>query len=209
MKIVETDNGVQIEFGNKLNNKIKVLFSFEAIGGILAVVFGVFLVLSAMNSHNGNGYFDYLFSYAMIIIGAIFFWRYFSRISNKETIFINADTLKIIISSINRKVATEYEISKISDLKYRGKAVKTDHPLKGQSYDYFGFETQELVIAEVHNEGNLSFVYDDKIVCFGRNVYSWDAVEINEILHKITKGHLQIANLPEEMDEEEYLQQAG
>ncbi len=209
MEIIEIDNGAQISLGNKLNSKIKVLFSFEAIGGFLAMAFGIFMTWNQLNSHSGNGYFDYLFSYAMTIIGAIFFWRYFSRISNKETIFINADTLKIIISSINRKVETEYEIANISDLKYRGKAAKTDHPLKGQSYDYFGFETQELVIAEVHNEGNLSFLYDDKIVCFGRNIYSWDAVEINEILHKITKGHLQIANLPEEIDEGEYLQHTG
>ncbi len=99
-------------------------------------------------------------------------------------------------SEFSRKHHSVYELNRISDFQYHGKAKKTDHPLKGGVYDYFGFETNELVIAEVHNEGNLSFLYDNKLVNFGREVYSWDAEKLNELFSQITNNQLQIGNLP-------------
>ena len=200
MDVLEKDGGTLIKFGNKLNGKIKVLFSFEAFGGLLAMGIGIFLIYVQLSDHVIYGSGTYLFLLAIIVIGAIVFWRYFSRISRVERMFVTKDEITITKAVLNKIQETSYEVNKIHDFNYLGKAKKTDHPLKGNSFDYLGFETQELVIAEVNNDGNLSFSYEDKLVSFGRDVYSWDAEKLNDILLKVTEGRLKIGNLPTEID---------
>ena len=74
---------------------------------------------------------------------------------------------------------------------------KTDHPLKGNSFDYFGFETQEQLIQSLHHKGNLCFVCEEERIYFGRGIYTWDAEKIIRMI-KLYVGP--VMKLDEELD---------
>jgi hypothetical protein len=63
-----------------------------------------------------------------------------------------------------------------------GKDVKTDHPLKGQSFDYFGFDTHEQLVQNLHQEGNLCIYFYHQQVRFGKGVYLWHAEELVQMM---------------------------
>jgi hypothetical protein len=67
-------------------------------------------------------------------------------------------------------------------LHYEGKGPKTDHPLKGRCFDYFGFETQEQIIQTLHQDGNLYFDTPQGKLYFAAGVYSWDAEEMVQMM---------------------------
>ena len=201
MKIIERENDTLVEFGN-ISTRLKILFVFAAISGLSFIFIPLSyseLIIEDPKGHVGL----IILSLIFIIVGILVCYRYLKRVLQKESVLISRDSLTIINSAFMRKRERPYEISNIAYLNYMGKAKKTDHPLKGQSFDYLGFETQELVIAEVNNEGNLSFMYGDKLISFGRDVYSWDAEKINTILTKVTEGKLSVGNLPEENNDED------
>lgn len=64
---------------------------------------------------------------------------------------------------------------------------------KRQCYDYFGFETQEQLIQDIHDEGNLYFNYEGYAVRFARGVYSWDAEEMVRIMKLYAGRSLKLA----------------
>lgn len=95
----------------------------------------------------------------------------------------------------------QYDIERVTNMQFRGKQHPTDHPLKGESFDYFGFQTEQELINTVHDEGNLSFDYDGKTVFFGKSVPSWDAEDLAKTIRELTDNRLYIANLPENIEE--------
>ena len=202
MTITVQGNGTLIKFGNMLNTKIKILFWLSAIGSLLLCVAYLWFDEDFSIEDRSESWYI-IFALVIIVVYFVVFIQYAKRVLRKESMLITRDSIYLRSTILNIKKENVFELSKISEFVYTGKAPKTDHPLKGQSYDYLGFETQELVIAEVHDEGNLSFNYEGKTIHFGRNVYSWDAEKINEILVKVTNGVLIIGNLPESIDESE------
>ncbi len=191
MNIIEKENGVLIAFGT-INTKLRILFFFEAIVSTSFIAMGAIWGISALSQEL---YGLFIFCIGLIVLGCVLIWRYLTRVFRREKMFVTKDTITLINTSFSGKQQHTYDISAISFLNYMGRGKKTDHPLKGQSFDYLGFETQELVIGEVNTEGNISFSYGGKIVHFGRDVYSWDAEKINEQLVKITNGTLSIGNI--------------
>lgn len=105
-------------------------------------------------------------------------YRFISRMFRKEKLMLRHDRLVIVERTPFRQKARSFEWRFMGPLHYVGIDKKTDHPLKGQCYDYFGFETQEHLIQNLHNEGNLYFNYGGFSVRFGKGVYSWDAEEV-------------------------------
>jgi hypothetical protein len=201
MKITEKDGELFIDLGNKLNRRVKTLFFFGILSGIPIIYSGLSYSIEFIQIQM---YWLAALFIAILIIGILVSYRYCIRILRSESLLITSDTFFLITSVFNRSFKKPYEIDKISELNYNGPAHKTDHPLKGQSFDYLGFDTQEKVIASVNDEGNLSFTYGDKQVYFGRAVYSWDAEEINNAITSFTKGKLKIHNLPDEENKYEY-----
>ena len=199
MKILENANSVLIEFG-KLNTKLRILFFFAAVTSLPFITTGIVRGSTTLN----NGEYGLLaICIGMILLGCAIIFRYLTRVFQSEKMLITKDTISIINATLLKKQENTYDISGITFLNYMGKGKKTDHPLKGNSFDYLGFETQELVIAEVNNDGNLSFGYNNKIINFGRDVYSWDAEKINEVLAKVTDNKLTIGNLTTDTNESE------
>jgi hypothetical protein len=102
-------------------------------------------------------------------------YRFLSRIFFTEKLQVSAKSISIIQRTLFYKHIRSYSWQSMGPLHYIGKPAKTDHPLKGRSFDYFGFETQEHLIQSLHHNGNLYFYCDGEEILFARGVYSWDA----------------------------------
>ena len=110
-------------------------------------------------------------------------YRFLARMFLKEKLLIDTHSITIIKRSLLTQNVRRYFWRDIGELHYQGKASKTDHPLKGNSFDYFGFETQEHLIQSLHHDGNLFFnTADGTRVSFAPGVYSWDAEKMVQMM---------------------------
>jgi len=118
--------------------------------------------------------------------------RFLSRILSSERLMLDKQQLSIIRSTLFRRHTRHYEWQHIGMLHYSGIPVKTDHPLKGKCFDYFGFDTQEHVIQSLHHEGNLYFEHGREKIFFARGVYSWDAEEMVNMMKLFVGAQLHL-----------------
>jgi hypothetical protein len=98
--------------------------------------------------------------------------RFLFRISLREQILLTQNHLTLVRKSLITRKVMQYEWRHMGELHYLGLDQKTDHPLKGHYFDYFGFETNEHFIQNLHRDGSLYFTYHNYPVRFGRLIYS-------------------------------------
>ena len=134
----------------------------------------------------------------------IIFWRYLSRATRRERLLITEDSLAIITDANGKKEVCSFKINLTTGISFVGFQQAIDHPLKTDSLDYLGFQTEQKLINAATDEGNLALEHDGKIIRFGVGIPSWDVVQLNELLQRKTKGLLCITNLPEEIPESEW-----
>lgn len=167
------DNNLLITLGNRTEPRIKVLFwaelFFTAGWATIFIIEAFPLSGSIINIMTALGA-------SLLYILAAF--RFLSRVFFTEQLLLHADMLEIISRTPFSIKVRSFEWQYMGPLHYVGQEKKTDHPLMGKCYDYFGFETQEKLIHKLHNEGNLFFNYGGFSVRFGKGVYSWNAEEI-------------------------------
>jgi hypothetical protein len=132
-------------------------------------------------------------------------YRLLARMFFTEQLLLDTQSLTIIRKSIFSQRARRFEWRSIGALHYEGKGVKTDHPLKGKCFDYFGFETQEQLTQALHHEGNLYIDTPDGRVYFAAGVYSWDAEEMVQIMKLYTGPSLHLGPEWKEMLQEQEL----
>ncbi|OJW83668.1 MAG: hypothetical protein BGO69_05060 [Bacteroidetes bacterium 46-16] len=177
------DDHLRITLGNRIQPRIRILFWSELLATVgLATVFLVRslpLTLSLINWISGAG---------ALLLYSLALYRFLSRIFFHEEIVLSRYALTIIQHTPFRRYRRRYDWRSIGPLHYAGKEKKTDHPLKGRNYDYFGFETHEHVIQSLYHDGNLYFNYAGYPIRFARNVYSWDAEEMVNMM-KIFAGN--------------------
>ena len=188
-----------IDLGNRINPRIRIVYWIELI--VTAGIATIFLLQSASLSSN------WLHVIACFSIGFVYLlaaYRFLSRMFYKEKIVISNDHFTLIQQTPFRQSTASYDWERMGALHYAGKDAKTDHPLKGNCFDYFGFDTQERVAQELHHDGNLYFKYNDTAVRFARDIYSWHAEEIVRMIRLYSGNSLQLGeewkNLLEEMD---------
>lgn len=98
-----------------------------------------------------------------------------------EILLISPASLQLTKSGFLSKKVQSFNPKLIKQLFYLQRKEVTKHPLAGESFDYFGFQTQQQMINELHGEDKISFEYEGKTVAFGEHVYSWDFEEIEKI----------------------------
>ncbi len=168
-----------ISLGNRTEPRIKMLFLAEFL--LTSGIATVFLLRSMPLSAGLSNVITCIGSAMLYLLSA---YRFLSRIFFSEKIIVDKQYLTIVQHSFFMRNISRYKWRYMGPLHYIGKEVKTDHPLKGKCYDYFGFETQEHLIQSLHHSGNLYFNYgDDLAVRFARGVYSWDAEEMVRMIH--------------------------
>lgn len=166
-------DNLQIDLGNRVASRIKALFWAEF---MLTTGWATIFLLRALPIT--STLIDTLTAIGASLLYMFAAYRFLSRMFFKERLLLHADRLEIVTKTPFSFSSRSFEWQYMGPLHYVGQDKKTDHPLIGQCYDYFGFETQEKLIHQLHKEGNLYFNYNGFPVRFGKGVYSWHAEEI-------------------------------
>lgn len=165
------DDQVLIELGNRVEPRIKFLFWAEF---VLTTGSATICMLNAFPVA-GRGYLNLVIAICAAALYLLASYRLLSRLFSTEKLLLKPDRLEIINRTPFHFKTRTYEWGYMGPLHYVGLEQKTDHPLKGNCYDYFGFETQEKLIHRLHTEGNMYFNYGGFPVRFGKGLYSWHA----------------------------------
>lgn len=166
------EDQLTIHLGKRLDPRLRAIFWAEAIfTSTLAIVF----IMRAFKG--GEIWLRWVTGIGGVALCMIAVLRFLSRMAYREHLILDSKHFTIIQKSFLSTQVERYLWTEMGPLHYIGKPPKTDHPLKGQSFD-MGFDSNEHIIQCLHPEGNLYFKYNRYPVRFGRNVYSWDAEEM-------------------------------
>ncbi len=192
------DHSLLITLGNRTNTRILALYIAEFLftSGMATIL----LLKILPFKHNLIDWAAGVGAITLYLLASI---RFLSRIFFSERLLIDQYSLTIIRKWALSKQVRRYNWREIGALHYEGKQMKTDHPLKGMCYDYFGFETQEHLIQSLHNEGNLYFDTHEGRIYFAAGVYSWNADEMVQIMKLYIGNALQLGPEWKEMLMEE------
>jgi hypothetical protein len=192
------DRNLLIKLGNQADKRVRALYAVEFIlTGTLAVVF---LKLSLPLDHS---FFHWFASAGASVLFILATHRLLNRIFFTERLLLDQRSLTIIRKSLFSKEIRRYDWRQIGALHYEGKGTKTDHPLKGRSFDYMGFDSHEHLIQSLHHNGNLYFDCNDGRVYFAAGVYSWDAEEMVQLMKLYIGSSLQLGPEWKEMLQEQ------
>ncbi|MBS1588235.1 MAG: hypothetical protein JST52_01345 [Bacteroidetes bacterium] len=188
-----------IDLGNRIDRRVRFVYWVEFI--ITSGVSTIFLFHSASFSLSVLQVLTNFFVGILYLLAA---YRLVSRMFYREQLSITETHFSIIRRTPFSHSRISYNWQQMGVLHYRGRECKTDHPLKGKCFDYFGFDTQEHLVQELHHDGNLSFQYGAYSVRFARCIYSWHAEEIVRMIRLYAGNALQLGeewkSLLEEID---------
>jgi hypothetical protein len=123
----------------------------------------------------------------LAIVGfSIAFYRFINKATEIEKLFVNKQRLDIMVSSLFKVRKRSFLLADISDFKFLEKERYEAHPLKGETFDYLGFQTEQQVIQDLHSEGRASFVCNGRQVRFGKELVSWEFNELEVLLYDLT-----------------------
>lgn len=211
MDIVYGEKSVTLHLTGKKSWKLTALYIGEAFMcaacGILGYGFIYYLLTTERELDIWDHVTDGLFAIFIFILGTIGMfgaWKLISKINTKESLVILEDRIEIINKAIGGISVQRYSINDVSELIYCGQPENTQHPLAGESFDYYGFAANNQLISKVNDEGHIFFYYQGRHVFFGKNIYSWDAKKIHEIFLEVTRSQIKMHKLPEEIPESIY-----
>lgn len=162
--------------------KARILNFFYAINFFVGTAaFGYFLLTKWSVSIMAN-----IIAILAVIGFSIAFYRMINKATETEKLFVNKQRLDIMISSLFKIYKRSFLIADISDFKFLEKERYEPHPLKGESFDYLGFQSEQQVIQDLHSEGRASFVYNGRQIRFGKELVSWEFNELEVLLYDLT-----------------------
>lgn len=194
------DNSLLITLGNRTHARIRALYLVEFI--VTAAMATIFLMQSLPFRHTVIRWTAGLGASSLYLLSA---YRFLARMFFSERILLEQYYFTIIRKNLFSQQVRRYDWRHIGALHYAGKGTKTDHPLKGKCFDYFGFETQEQLIQSLHHDGNLYFDTLEGRVYFASGVYSWDAEEMVQMMKLYIGSSLKLGPEWEEMLQEQEL----
>lgn len=170
-------NNLTINIGNRTDKRLWVLYLFEFLftAGVATLFFTRTFTIQN----------DLLQWITALGAGLLYFLagrRFLMRVFYSEKVILDEQCITFIKKNLFTKHVRRYDWRLLGTLHYEGKRSKTDHPLKGKYFDYFGFETQEQLIQTLHHEGNLFFDNPGGRLYFALGVYSWDAEEMVQMM---------------------------
>jgi hypothetical protein len=116
------------------------------------------------------------------VISGMAAYRFMHAATATEMLHVYGDSIAIINKSLFRERVQRFELDKIHNFRHLPKPDLTDHPLKGQTFDYLGFQTEQKVINEMHGDNRIAFEYEGKTLLFGKEIYSWDFREMELLI---------------------------
>jgi hypothetical protein len=182
IKVQDYNNGKLISISTPFSNRKKLLDFVYAVMFIVGAFGFCSLLLTRWNDSIGAS----IVAILMIIACLIAFYRFINKATEAEKLFIIQDRLEIISSSFLKNFKKTFLVEGISDFKFLENERYEPHPLKGETYDYLGFQTEQQVIHDMYNEGRVSFIYEGRRVRFGKELASWDFNELEVLLYEVT-----------------------
>jgi hypothetical protein len=175
--MVAITTGETIEFILKENSfykkKVFWLFLFLLYGGITFSI--AIFTLPHIDLFNFKLWLINLIILAIIFVYFLVSFSFLKQIFRSEKMILGSTYLILEQGGLFVKSSEYFELEKIDQINFSDKEFKlADHPLKSEHIDYFGFETQDKVIANAHKNDKLQFQYEGQMISFGKDIFSWD-----------------------------------
>lgn len=111
-------------------------------------------------------------------------YRFFNRAVLLEKLHINNGEVRWVEKTLFKSKSISFDVKEISNFRFIEKKTVAPHPLAGQSMDYLGFQTQEIMISQLAGDNQLAFDYEGQTITFGADLYSYEFDEIKSVLDK-------------------------
>ena len=175
-------DGKIITFSKPLDSRAKILYAFYFLTFFASAILFFYLFLVEYNNSIGATIAVIIFVVAFCIAA----FRFGNKAFMRDELFINKKELQLINQGILTENIRSYDITKISNFRHLDKPELTKHPLAGETFDYLGFQTEQKVISVMHGDNRLAFDYENNMVTFGENIYSWEFDELQILLYDVT-----------------------
>lgn len=177
-----------IDLGRRVEPRIRVLFWAEM---LLTSGMASILLMQSL-SEGPDALLFWLFGMGAGILYGLAAFRFLSRCLYRELLLLDANTLALLQKGFLTRRLRRFSWADAGPLHYRTPEAKTDHPLKGRLYDYWGFDTHERLVQQLHQEGNLAFASRVGEIRFGRGLYLWHAEELVQMMKLYAGGAMQL-----------------
>jgi hypothetical protein len=185
-QIQDYQGGKLIRLSSPFSSRTRILDFVYAINFLVAAIAFTYLFISEWH--------EVVMAAIIAVLGivafTIGFYRFINKATETEKIFINKKEFEIINSSLLKVDKKSFLIGNISDFRFLEKERYEPHPLKGETFDYLGFQTEQQVIQDLHSEGRASFIYNGRQVRFGKELASWEFNELEVLLYEASGNDL-------------------
>jgi hypothetical protein len=180
MQIQKDGNGMIITLSQAFDSRLKMLNLLYALFFFFSGHYFVFLDFFTTNNNTGATIIATFAAIAFYIAS----FRFFNKAILFEKLQINAHEIRWMEKSLFKSKAVSYDIKEISNFRFIEKGTMAPHPLAGQSMDYLGFQTQEMMISQLGGDNQLAFDYRGQTISFGADLYSYEFDEIKSVFDK-------------------------
>lgn len=177
IEVEESPSGRRIILSRPFDTRDKVLYIIYAVSFLFSACIFLWVFL-----YESLGLIPSLILLCSLAVFTVAFYRFAKRATSYEELYIDSKQLKIIRGSYFGSTKVAIELDRILGIDHLDKPDLTDHPLKGASFDYLGFQTEQKVISEMHGDNRIRVQYDDNEYYFGTDVYSWEFDQIRDII---------------------------
>jgi hypothetical protein len=185
-KIEDFDDGKIIKLSAPLGNRAKILDLFYALMFLAAAIIFGYMLFTQWNLSITST----IISGAAVVAFAIAFYRFFNKATETEKLFVRKNRLDIVNTGFLKMERKAFIVNEISNLKFNEKEKFEPHPLKGETFDYLGFQTDQQVIQDLYSEGRVSFNYRGSLYRFGKELASWEFNELEGLIYELTGNDL-------------------
>lgn len=180
--------------GSRISTRMRILYIFEFL--FTTGLASILLVKSLALTNHLLLWINITGSSALYFLAGR---RFLQRIYLAESIILDGQNISFVKKTLLSKKVKQYDWRELGPLHYEGQIKKTDHPLKGKTFDYLGFETHEHIIQILHKNGNLYFDTPEGRLYFAVGVYSWHAEEMVQIMRLYMGTYLRLGPEWEQM----------
>ncbi len=181
-KVQDYQAGKQVRLSPPYSSKARILDFFYAFNFLAGTIGFSYLLLTTWN----DSFMASIIALLGIVAFAIASYRFINKATEMEKLFINPQRLDIVNSSLFKVSKKSFLLADISDFKFLEKERYEPHPLKGETFDYLGFQAEQEVIQDLHSEGKVSFLYNGKQIRFGKDLASWEFNDLEVLLYDLT-----------------------
>ena len=161
---------LQVILGNRIAPRIKIILGGEFL--ITIAMATVFLLRAFQIESIWIAWLLGLGAGSLYVLAS---YRFLSRFFFRERLKINTTHFTIIKQSLFYKKSFSYDWRCMGTLHYIGKDMPNNICDKYTCYDYLDFGRRDTFANDLHENGNLFFIYKEETVRFAKGIYSWHA----------------------------------